>query len=329
MLRKPINKEKRPNYFRGQLLLETDLLAEQEYHRNQHHLHNRLLHGSGVVQGLTVSARSDTSVLVEPGLAIDEVGRQLVLEQAEPLELADFHPNDRITLGLVSEDSDPESLEARFRERTVVLAATADTTEGRPDVILATLQLDAAGKVIAESISRAATRYAKSRLGPGSVEPSHLAPDLRTGWIRMPFHPEPLVDIPKGENSIPEPFRVGITRALSPTPQGAGAKDPGAGGAMAIPLPPAVRRLTRFRIAGEENEGDIHIKLYLGGWDIENNKHYRRVLLEKTICRCESHFLHTYDIGDPAIDGEYHAAALWLRSTRRASISMIAVECGY
>lgn len=329
MLRKRVNNEKRPNYFRGQLLLETDLLAEQEYHRSKRNVHNRLLHGTGVVQGLSVGRRTDTSVSVEPGLAIDEKGRELVLEQTEALELAEFHPNDRITVGLCCEESEPEGGEPRFRERTVLLTAAADADDGDPEIVLATLRLDSAGKVIAESISYAATRYAKTQLGRQSVEAKHLVPELRTGWIRMPFHPIPFVDIPKDEESVPEAFRVGVTRAVTPTARGAGNQDPGAGGTMAIPLPPAVRWLTRFRIAGEENEGDIHMKLYLGGWDVVNNKHFRKILLEQTICRCESHFLHTYDIGDPALDSEHHTLALWLRSTHRSSISLIAVECSY
>ena len=37
--------EQRPNYYRGQLLLEGDFLAEQTYHVEARQHHNRHLHG--------------------------------------------------------------------------------------------------------------------------------------------------------------------------------------------------------------------------------------------------------------------------------------------
>jgi hypothetical protein len=71
------------NYFTGRLLGAEDFGAEQEYHREKSRLHNRRLHGSGVVSGLTVSLTGGTSrpaITVKPGLGIDPTGNELELD---------------------------------------------------------------------------------------------------------------------------------------------------------------------------------------------------------------------------------------------------------
>ncbi len=63
-----------------------DLLAEQEYLVSRHRLHNRLLHGCGVVCGLSVArhprAQCATDwVVVEAGIAVDPFGRELIVAE--------------------------------------------------------------------------------------------------------------------------------------------------------------------------------------------------------------------------------------------------------
>lgn len=80
---------KRVHYFDGKLLGIDDLRDEQEYYIGKRRLHNRALHGPGVVEGLAVRLQADTTpptVLVEPGFALDPQGREIVL--AEPLAIA-------------------------------------------------------------------------------------------------------------------------------------------------------------------------------------------------------------------------------------------------
>ena len=77
----------RPNYFVGKLLSVEDLRREQDYRRNKARLHNRFLHGWGVVQGLRVSLGEGT-VVVSPGLALDCCGNELVLPCEESVTLA-------------------------------------------------------------------------------------------------------------------------------------------------------------------------------------------------------------------------------------------------
>ncbi|MGL5062671.1 MAG: hypothetical protein ACRC62_22060, partial [Microcoleus sp.] len=83
---KPTNK--RPNYFAGQYLLEDDFQLEQQYHIDRQRRHNRLLHVSGIAEGLIVTKVSDLTVKITKGTAIDNQGRQIVqLEDIEALNL--------------------------------------------------------------------------------------------------------------------------------------------------------------------------------------------------------------------------------------------------
>ena len=84
-------------YFDGKLMLARDFEAEQAYVRRTDHLHNQLLHGFGTVCGLQVTehpngACRDRYVRVEPGVALDCCGREIVVvdEQFVPIrELAE------------------------------------------------------------------------------------------------------------------------------------------------------------------------------------------------------------------------------------------------
>src|SRR5262245_2429220 len=72
---------KRNRYFTGKVLDAADFTAAQDYQRERRWLHNRWLHGYGVARGLGVSIR-DGAVHVEPGLAIDARGEEIVVPVA-------------------------------------------------------------------------------------------------------------------------------------------------------------------------------------------------------------------------------------------------------
>ena len=77
----------RLRYFFGQLISQRDLEAEQQYHVRLRRLDQREAFGTGTVAGLGVVQENDSvtpprSVFVLPGLAFDSDGRELVLEQA-------------------------------------------------------------------------------------------------------------------------------------------------------------------------------------------------------------------------------------------------------
>jgi hypothetical protein len=78
---------RRNNYFTGKLMTEKDFQDEQSYFGGKGRQHNRYLHGYGVVCGLRVlpfEPPQPDRVVVEPGLALDPWGREIVV--AEPAE---------------------------------------------------------------------------------------------------------------------------------------------------------------------------------------------------------------------------------------------------
>ena len=76
----------RPAFFDGQRLTAADLAQAQAYARDLRWLHNRSLHGWGIVAGLAADGdRGAKSVTVHAGYALDCAGRDLVL--AEPVVL--------------------------------------------------------------------------------------------------------------------------------------------------------------------------------------------------------------------------------------------------
>lgn len=78
----------RPAFFDGQMLNAADLGAAQEYHQQMRWLHNRSLHTWGIASGLQVGGkRGERKVSVQPGLALDSLGRELILSSAESLAI--------------------------------------------------------------------------------------------------------------------------------------------------------------------------------------------------------------------------------------------------
>jgi hypothetical protein len=87
----------RLRYFHGQPLGALDLRGEQSYHRDRARMHNRLLHGWGIVCGLDVrvAPRKEADecdedptiaeVIVLPGAALDCLGNEIVLRHPRPV----------------------------------------------------------------------------------------------------------------------------------------------------------------------------------------------------------------------------------------------------
>jgi hypothetical protein len=82
----------RTRFFAGQLLSASDLEAEQEYSREKDRLHNRMLHGWGIVCGLHVELASrsmEPRVVVTPGFALGPGGDEIVVPEQRAIELLD------------------------------------------------------------------------------------------------------------------------------------------------------------------------------------------------------------------------------------------------
>lgn len=80
----------RNHYFTGKLLTARDLTLEQRYMRDKLRLHHRVLHGWGVACGLRVKPHPycpDLRLVVEPGVAIDKCGYEIVVPMPVEIEL--------------------------------------------------------------------------------------------------------------------------------------------------------------------------------------------------------------------------------------------------
>jgi hypothetical protein len=80
------NEAERINFFHGRLLTEKDFTTEQQYFIQKQRNHNRYLHGWGVVSRLAVTVQG-TTVVVDPGVAIDGEGNDIILTRGEHVYL--------------------------------------------------------------------------------------------------------------------------------------------------------------------------------------------------------------------------------------------------
>ena len=79
----------RPRFFAGQILTETDLMELERYAIATHRMHNRYLHGWGVVCGLDVACEDcGDGIVVRPGYALDPCGRDLVVPGPQHVDAA-------------------------------------------------------------------------------------------------------------------------------------------------------------------------------------------------------------------------------------------------
>ena len=72
----------RNRYYAGKMLTSSDFQAEQTYFNNKRRFANSLLYGAGVICGLGVFSLDDLSVLIESGVAIDGMGREVVIDSS-------------------------------------------------------------------------------------------------------------------------------------------------------------------------------------------------------------------------------------------------------
>ncbi len=84
--------DERNRYFTGKYMTARDFSDEQSYFLSHHRLHNRLLHGWGIVCGLKVIKHPSRDcaarwVVVQPGIALDCCGRELILKCETAFEL--------------------------------------------------------------------------------------------------------------------------------------------------------------------------------------------------------------------------------------------------
>ena len=72
----------RNRYYKGKMLTSVDFEAEQSYMNDKRRFLNAMVTGTGIVCGLNVVSLDDQSLLIESGMAIDETGREIVVENS-------------------------------------------------------------------------------------------------------------------------------------------------------------------------------------------------------------------------------------------------------
>lgn len=85
-----LDPRKRVNYTLGLVLGVDELNQEQTYLMERDRLHNRALHGYGTVSGLALETRpsgADVEVVVNPGMAVDPIGRHICIDELQCAKL--------------------------------------------------------------------------------------------------------------------------------------------------------------------------------------------------------------------------------------------------
>jgi hypothetical protein len=143
-----VSEIKRLNYFTSQFLVAQDFKDEQKYHIEMRRLHNRRMHTWGIVEGLRVfrPKGNDRSVVVLPGVAIDNKGREIVVAAETKVDLSDWgfdlNPPTRqrafVYAAYKKEGCDPYpgnglSYNTRWREEAHIGASVEDPAEDPAD----------------------------------------------------------------------------------------------------------------------------------------------------------------------------------------------------
>lgn len=115
----------RNRYYAGKMLTSSDFRAEQTYFNNKRRFINSLIYGSGIICGCNVFSLDDLSILVESGAAIDDFGREILIQSSAVKKLSAIE-------GFGEIEGDEVLLCMRYRE-TPVHSVFAVNREGEED----------------------------------------------------------------------------------------------------------------------------------------------------------------------------------------------------
>ncbi|MEU6535398.1 hypothetical protein [Streptomyces sp. NPDC047000] len=180
---------KRVRFFDGQFLQDQDFVDEQKFHLDRERRQSRLLRLSGVSAGLAVSADRPFRIVVTAGMAVDPLGRHLVLAADTTVPLGEaFAGRQDIEVYLVHRETATDvaqtggASERRWDESPKIVVIDPDgTTAVVPDgaspdldspVLLARLAVAGNGQAVADLT--AASRISLSvdgALGVGTAAP--------------------------------------------------------------------------------------------------------------------------------------------------------------
>jgi hypothetical protein len=144
---KGIKSFSRNAYYKGKLLTEKDFELEQHYHNVKRQLINKTLYGSGVVTGLRVVQLDKENICIEPGIAFDIEGREIIVETPIVTKLesiSGFYETDEendLLLGLTYDEKsqeDTQTLGAFDNQHSDLILETHSLaiTEYSPDLYM-------------------------------------------------------------------------------------------------------------------------------------------------------------------------------------------------
>ncbi len=307
---------KRLNYFTHQFLREQDFQAEQAYHVAMRRQHNRSLHGWGVVEGLDVRKKSEHEVSIEPGTAIDDQGREIVLATPVVRDLSSFERSSHLYVTITYNESWDEADHhsaggvdgyIRVTESPVVGEQKHEPAKDGSVITLARVHLNESGNIHRIEKEVRATLDTKG---------------AAVGWMRLPFKPVRLEVLRIGEKLVPakqwEPgieFTVDVASAYC---------EKSARGSMAIPVPPGATKIKAFRICGT-TRGKVDVELVRTGWNVDENKGGHKVLLKRTVER-EWFDEHVPVEEEFQLLNEFHSLAASVLADGKTEIWLLAVR---
>lgn len=311
---------RRPNYFTGQLLDQDDFTAEQDYHIESRRRHLRSLHTPGVA-GLAVSRQGPLTLHVAPGLAIDALGREIVLHDPLTLTVDDAVPNGSVYVTIEYSEAVEHPDDPRTVEYAVVRVGPTPPRPDGPSILVARVPCDSKGDLGDADLSGrslagvhlASGSVGRQELARGAVTADKLDPALRGGWVRLAFKPSPFYD-----ESGTRDFQIGATRTFS--------AEAGAKGTMNIPVPPGAVLLKQVVIAGERNQTGIDVIVYRCGWNTETKR--REESASPTISipgTLRDPFTRSIDL-NWSLDPRVHALTLFVHAKGIAEINLVAAE---
>jgi hypothetical protein len=312
---------KRLKYFTHQFLREQDFEAEQNYHIAMRRLHNRSVHGWGVVEGLVVRKKNDKEITIDPGVAIDGEGREIILANQVTRDLSSLERNSRpfitISYGESWEDSDRYSsggIEGytRVSETPLIGERNSEAPKDGSVLTLARVRINENGNLNDE------------------IE-THFRTEVNTrssvaGWFRMPFRPMRMEPLRVGGKLVPpkqwDPsveFTVDVASAYC---------EKGARGSMDIPVPPGASKITDFRICGTTG-GRVEVELLRGGWNLEEGKGEKKEVWKRTVERTadrEAFDEHAAIAEDRQHLGELHTLSIGVVAEGKTEIWLVAAR---
>lgn len=268
---------KRLNYFTHQFLREQDFKDEQNYHLEMRRRHNRLFHAWGVVDGLEVHKKDDLQITIEPGMAVDRDGREIVLAEPIDREVGSFGRDSRtyitIAFGESWDEGDHQNTGGVDGYTRITEHPQIGENKQRPQdgtvLSLACVHLNDLGHIDHIEMDPLARKLA-------------VVPNPAAGWVRLPFKPVRLSPIRMDRSLVRVVSESEATEYDFTVDEfSAYCWDKGRG-SMGIPVPPTAKAVVGFRIAGT-TQGTVEVHLFRGGWNREENKGERYEVLKERL----------------------------------------------